>query len=129
VILLDENTPPHQRHRLLKWHMPVRQSGYDIARKGIQDEEIIPFLRTLRRPTFITLDAGFYKREFCHARYGLAFMAVKQPEVATFVRRLLGHPEFDTQAKRMGAVMRVSHVNLSVWRLNSQKEIICEWTG
>jgi len=69
VIILDENTPPHQRHILLKWHMPVRQIGYDIARKGIQDEEIIPFLRTLRRPTFITLDAGFYKHELCHARY------------------------------------------------------------
>ena len=107
--------------------MRVRQIGHDIGRKGMQDEEIIPFLQRLRQPTFVTLDAGFYERDLCHARYCLAYMSVKQPEVAISVRRLLRHPEFDTQAKRMGVVIRVSHVSLSVWRLQAQQEVHFGW--
>jgi hypothetical protein len=44
MILLDERMPPGQRHRLRDWRLPVRQIGHNIGRKGIQDEEIIPFL-------------------------------------------------------------------------------------
>ncbi len=121
MIILDEHIPPSQRHLLHSWRMSVRQIGYDIGRKGLQDEEIIPFLRNLRHPTFFTLDFGFYERRLCHARYCLVYMSVRQHEVAAFARRLLRHPEFDTQAKRMGTVMRVSHASLSVWRLHAQE--------
>jgi hypothetical protein len=55
------------------------------------------------------------------------YLAVDKDEVAIFVRRLLGHPEFDTKAKRMGAVIRVSHAGLSVWRLNADREIHFNW--
>lgn len=59
MIILDEHIPPSQRQRLRNWRIRARQIGYDITRKGIQDEDIIPFLRSLRRPTFVTLDGGF----------------------------------------------------------------------
>jgi len=93
----------------------------------MQDEEIIPFLQHLRRPTFVTLDAGFYEGRLCHARYCLAFLSVKQLEVAAFIRRLLRHPEFDTQAKRMGTVIRISHAGLSAWHLHAQQEVHYGW--
>ena len=127
MIILDEHVPPSQRQLLRRWRASVRQIGYDIGRKGMQDEEIIPFLQSLRRPTFVTLDAGFYEGSLCHTRYCLAFMSVKQVEVAAFVRRLLRHPDFDTQAKRMGVVIRVSHVGLSVWGLHAHQEVHEGW--
>lgn len=68
MILLDENIPRSQRHYLRTQRFPVRQIGYEIGRSGMQDEEILPFLLSLRRPTFFTLDEDFYKPRLCHAR-------------------------------------------------------------
>ena len=44
--ILDENIIASQRQRLRNWRIRVRQVGVDIARKGLQDEEILPFLHT-----------------------------------------------------------------------------------
>lgn len=126
--VLDESIPPSQRRLLRSWRVPIRHIGYEVGRKGMKDDEIIPFLLTLRRPTFFTLDWDFYKRSLCHARYCLVYLDVRQYEAATFVRRLLCHREFDTEAKRMGAVIRVSHMGLSVWRLHAEKEAEFDWT-
>ena len=48
-------------------------------------------------------------------------------ECALFVRRLLMHPELDTQAKRMGAVVRASYAGPFVWRLRAQAELSFDW--
>ena len=69
--ILDENITESQRQLLRSWRIRVRQIGVDVSRKGIQDDEILPFLLTRRRPTFFTRDMGFYTRTFCHARYCL----------------------------------------------------------
>ena len=114
--ILDENIPSNQRQLLLGWRIPVHQIGHDVGRKGMQDDEIVPWLMELRRPTFFTRDLDFNDPSLCHRRYCLAFLSVERYEVAVFVRRLLRHPEFDTQAKRMGAVITLSHTGLSIWR-------------
>lgn len=71
MIILDENFPESQRQLLRGWREPLRQIGHEIGRKGMQDEEILPFLRHRRRTTFFTLDLGFYQRQLCHGRYCL----------------------------------------------------------
>ena len=78
--ILDENIIASQRQRLRSWRIPVRQIGVDIARKGLQDEEILPFLHHLRRPTFFTRDRGFYRREVCHRQYSLVCLEVAPEE-------------------------------------------------
>jgi hypothetical protein len=52
---------------------------------------------------------------------------VRQDEAATFVRRLLRYREFNTQAKRMGKVIRLSTVGLSVWEIHREKESNFGW--
>jgi hypothetical protein len=94
----------------------------------MQDEEIIPFLLGLRRPTFFTLDRDFYQRDLCHNRYSLVYLDVKQSEAAMFARRVLHHPELDTQAKRMGLVVRASHTRIAAWRLHAHQEIYFGWS-
>jgi hypothetical protein len=128
VNILDENIIESQRRLLRSWRIAIRHLGYNLGRQGIKDREVIPFLHRLRRPTFFTRDADFYERRLCHARYGLVQLAVRKDEVAVFVRRLLRHREFDTEAKRMGAVVRVAHVGLSVWRLHVEQELHFDWT-
>jgi hypothetical protein len=79
-------------------------------------------LRRRHDCTFFTRDAGFYDPTLRHPSYCLVVANVGQNEVAAFVRRFLRHRSFDTQAKRMGRVVRISHAGLAVWRLRSQQE-------
>lgn len=125
--ILDENIPRNQRELLLSWRVSIRQIGYDTGRKGIQDDEIIPLLPQLRRPTFFTRDSDFFERRLCHQGYCLVFMDVDKYEVASFVRRVLRHPELDTQAKRMGAVIRISHGGLSLYRNQIGRLAFLDW--
>jgi len=127
VNILDENIPKNQRQLLENWRIRIRQIGFNVSQRGMQDEGIIPFLLQQRRPTFFTRDEGFYKRNLCHARYGLVYLAVEIHEVAIFVRRLLHYPEFDTQAKRMGRVIRISRTGISFWRLHTERELRVGW--
>jgi hypothetical protein len=50
--ILDENIPEDQRSQLLTWGISIHQVGFDVGRKGMKDEEIIPFLHTLRDTSF-----------------------------------------------------------------------------
>ncbi len=127
MIVLDENFPESQRQLLRSWRIRPQQIGYETGRKGMQDEEIIPFLHQLRRPTFFTLDDDFDRRELCHAGYCLVFINAGQYEAASFVRRVLRHTQFYTQAKRMGTVMRVSPMGITVWYLHAEEELFVEW--
>lgn len=124
---LDENINDSQRRLLRSWRIAARHIGNDIKMQGIKDEEIIPFLCQLRHPTFFTRDLGFYRRELCHARYCLVCLTVERNEVALYVRRLLRHPQFDTQVKRMGTVILVSHTRMAVWRLHAVNEARIDW--
>ncbi len=125
--ILDENILSDQRQMLQIRRIAVHQIGDDIGRKGMQDEEIIPLLHQLTHPTFFTRDGDFYQRLLCHSRYCLVYLDIGRYEVASFVRRLLRHQQFDTQTKRMGAVIRVFHGGLTVWYLHSEKENRFEW--
>jgi len=125
--ILDENILSDQRHLLQNWRIFVHQIGDDIGRKGMQDEEIVPLLHQLNHPTFFTRDGDFYYRHLCHSRYCLVYLDIGRYEVASFVRRLLRHQQFDTQAKRMGAVIRVFHGGIAVSYLHAEKEGRFEW--
>lgn len=127
MIVLDENITQEQRDLLREWHIAARHLGYDLGRAGIQDADIVPLLHQLRRPTFLTRDIDFNKRSLCHANYCLVFMAVGPDDVAVFARQLLRHNAFDTEAKRMGSVVRISRAGITVWRLHAEREIELTW--
>jgi hypothetical protein len=115
--ILDENAPEDQRSLLQSWRIPIHQVGFDVGRKGMQDEEIIRFLHQVRDVTFFTRDLGFYDRKLCHSRYCLVCLAIGKDEVAVFVRRVLHHSELDAKAKRMG-----SGTCLSCWAFDLATE-------
>jgi hypothetical protein len=126
--ILDENIMESQRHFLRRWRIPIRQIGENIARKGIQDDEILSFLHQLPRPTFFTRDLGFYRREMCHRQYCIVCLGIAPSEVAMFVRRVLRHGALNTRVKRMRTVVRASRRGLVLWRLHAQAEEFLPWT-
>ncbi len=127
MIILDENFPESQRLILGGWRISIRQIGQEIGRDGMQDEEIIPLLHQLARPTFFTLDADFFHPKLRHAGYCLVFMDVSQYEAATFIRRILRHERFNTAAKRMGHVLRVGQTGITAWRLRESDKTQLSW--
>ncbi len=91
------------------------------------EEQILPLLHHLNRPTFFTRDLGFYDSRWCHDGYSLVCLAVGQNEVARFISRFLRHPTFNTKAKRMGTVVHAGGAVLRVWRLHGSAEERISW--
>ena len=73
--VLDENILESQRQLLRNWRIAVRQIGHELGRKGMADEEIIPFLLRLQRPTLFTRDHGFFRADLVHKDYCLVRLA------------------------------------------------------
>jgi hypothetical protein len=128
VNILDENIPRPQRELLESWRIRVKQIGVNVGRRGMQDEEIIRFLKERRRSTFFSRDSDFHSRRLCHAHYGIVHLAIHISEVAIFVRRLLRHPDFNTYSKRMGKVIRVSSAGISFWQMGENLERRVTWS-
>jgi hypothetical protein len=124
VNLLDENVDGDQREQLRTWGVRVRQIGYDIGRSGMQDPEILTLLHSLRRTTLFSCDRDFSGPRLCHPSYCLVFLHVTVDDTAIYVRRVLRHPALNTQAKRMGAVVRASEAGLRVWRRDEAKQAL-----
>jgi hypothetical protein len=120
--VLDENIPDDQRALLRAWRIRTQKIGRDLGRKGIQDEQVIHILLSLTRPTFFTRDVDFASVRLCYPGYCLVFLAVEDDEVAEYVRRVLRHPATDTQAKRMGMLIRASDTGIRVWRRNESEQ-------
>ena len=125
--ILDENVPESQRSLLRKRRVPVRQVGQDTGRKGMKDNEIIPLLHQLDRPTFFTLDGDFYDRRKCHEGYGLVHVDVHEEMTAEYVGRILRHRSLNSKAKRMGRVVRVSAVGITFWHIHEERERFLSW--
>ena len=125
--ILDENIIHSQSQLLKNWRIRFRQIGVDIGQSGILDENIFSILRQLRLPTFFTRDAGFYNRRLCHRRYRLVYLDVDKSESAIFIRRFLKHSSFDTKAKRVGHVVRVTHQAVLFWYLRTDLEKSIMW--
>ena len=80
------------------------------------DDEIIPLLRTLRRPTFISRDRDFFDKTLCSDRMCLVYFDVRPLEVADYARRFLRHARFKAWSQRKGCVVRVTANGIAVWR-------------
>ena len=93
----------------------------------MKDGDIIRLLHQRNQLTFFTRDDHFYTRRLCHQGYCLVYLDVDDDEVAEFVRRTLRHGEFNTRAKRMGTVIRVSPERLHVWRKRAIREEAVYW--
>lgn len=75
-----------------------------------------------------TQDEDFFQRRLCHRAYGLLYLDVRYLEVAEFIRRFLRHPEFRTQAQRLGKVIRVHNHGVQFWQADLLGLAAVNWT-
>ncbi len=120
--ILDENIMESQVQLLRSWRIKSHRIGHEIGLLGMNDEAILPLLHQLRSTTFFTRDLGFFKSNFCHPNYCIVSLTIGQNEVASFIRRFLKHPAFNTNRKRKGKVVQVSHIGMRIWQLHAEKE-------
>ena len=125
--LLDENIRKDQEDLLRAWRIKVRRLTEEVAYPGVQDPDILPLLRRLKRPTFFTHDQDFWKRRLAHKAYCLVWLNVYDGDAALFVRRFLRHPKFSTQTQRMGKVVRVQPTVMRYWELGRPNQGLLDW--
>ncbi|MCW5553066.1 MAG: hypothetical protein KIS67_13015 [Verrucomicrobiae bacterium] len=129
MLVLDENLSEIEVWRLREWSIAVRQVGPDVASRSVTDDNLLPVLHRLKRPTFFTRDRDFWKAGLRHAGYCLVFldMLEHEGEVAATIRRFLRHPAFNTHAKRMGKVVRVHYDGLHYWQMGVRSLQLASW--
>jgi hypothetical protein len=125
--ILDENIVSQQCDKLREWRIPFRQIGQHLAFHGALDENLLPVLHKLPQPTFFTHDSDFFDGSLCHAHYALVYLDVTDAAAAEFIRRFLGHPDFDTSAKRLGIVARVHTGGVQFWKKGSPGLRFSNW--
>jgi hypothetical protein len=98
----------------------------------VLDERVPAILLSLKQPTFVTIDHSFWNRELCHPHYGILYFSLsirEQDLIPDLLRALLRRPEFDTRAKRMGKVARISTAAIDYWQFQGQDLHSITWEG
>ena len=90
--VLDENIPRDQADLLRQWGVRFRSISRDLGYQGIADENIVPLLLRLKKPTLLTRDEDFWDRHLAHARYAAVWFDAEVEETAFWNKRFLGHP-------------------------------------
>jgi hypothetical protein len=98
----------------------------------VLDDRVPEILLTLNRPTFVTIDPGFWHRRLCHPGYCIVYFALRdrqQPLLPDLLRALFRLSEFRTRNLRMGKVARVSQVQIDFWEFQKPGRTRLTWTG
>lgn len=129
-IILDEQL---NRDRvlepLLKWI--TAQKLEDLRpNEVIKDDRIPILLHSLKKPTFITIDMGFWNKNLLDPNYCILYFALQdhqQAQLPDLLRQLLRIKEFKTKAIRMGKVAKVSTTLIEYWQWSSPNKYQILW--
>ncbi|HEX8522702.1 MAG TPA: DUF5615 family PIN-like protein [Tepidisphaeraceae bacterium] len=129
MIVLDENLRRDQFEHLRRWGFAVRQIGYELGWEGMDDENIIELLHRLKDPTFFTEDLDFWRKDWLHPTYCIVFLVVSSKQTATFCRRLLRHPRFSSNHKRLGHLIKMTRDGMTIWQRYAKQEEFLPWSA
>lgn len=98
----------------------------------ILDDRIPEILAALDRPTFITIDQGFWGPRWRHPRYAILFFELQdrdQKLIPGLLRALLRRSEFRARNDRMGKIVRVTPTKIEYWEWQSRVLHRLTWQG
>jgi hypothetical protein len=123
-LLLDENIDlTHVLPALQRW-ITVKALPTLRPDERVLDDRVPTILRTLKGPTFLTIDHGFWQRRWCHPNYCIIYFDLRDSEqrlIPGLLRALFHHPEFHTRAARMGKVACVGTEWVRYWQFQTDR--------
>ena len=123
-IVLDEHLGHSEVLEPLRQWVTATKIEDLVPDEMLKDDRILQILGSQKQPTFVTLDAGFFRKSRCDRRYCLLYFVVprqQQSRIPVLLRQLLRLPEFKTKAVRMGKVARVSEGKVEFWQVRDEK--------
>jgi hypothetical protein len=131
LVVVDEHLGHHDVTEPLQRFVTAQQIGVELSQaKGLSDEQIIPFLRSLKRRTFVTIDDWFYKLRLCDNAYCLIYFHLtmeQQVQIPSLLRRLFKIEGFRTVRERMGKVVHVGHEAIRYYQRGLPGEQRLNW--
>jgi hypothetical protein len=109
--------------RLEAWTSAVRLQ-YLRPGERILDDRVPEILQTLKTPTFVTIDHGFWNRKLCHPGFCILYFELRadeQEQLPALLRRLFRLSEFRSRAVRMGKVANVGIESVTYWQAGKRR--------
>jgi hypothetical protein len=94
------------------------------------DDRVPQILWTLKEPTFVTIDLGFWKKSLCHPDYAILVFALRddqQVQLPGLLRALFRRREFHTRKNRMGKIARISTASIDYWEFHGEQIRRIDW--
>jgi len=126
LFLLDDQLDVHLVRRPIQRWAKVQLLRELRPAEHVLDDRVPALLQTLHQPTFLTIDADFWNKRWCHTGYAILYFALRdneQDQLPGLLRALLRRPEFRTRSRRMGKVVRVGPTHIDWWA--SQAADLC----
>ncbi len=114
MIVLDEQLTGRGIEEAIKRWYPGAVRFINELRPGtiIKDEAIPTLLNQEAEPTFVTInETDFWRKVAITTRFCVICIALpdnRATDIPSLLQRLLRHPDFDTKARRMGRVLRLT---------------------
>lgn len=119
-------------HVDIEWYQQLKQRrafnkvGNGFGQKGLQDEEILRELHGSGE-TFHTQDQDYYRRQYCHSSYCIVYYDVDGSQLVASILRFLRHKDFNTHAKRLGKVIKVSLQHIEYYQVRQPGKVQVSW--
>ncbi len=124
--VLDELFDDTVFERLKSQHIAIDKIGAGFGNTGWSDEKILQALQSSGK-TFHTRDHGFYRLSCLHPSYCIVCYDVPLGEMTLYIRRFLRHPLFNTHAKRLGKVVKITTQRIEFWQRRHSTKTIVRW--
>jgi hypothetical protein len=101
-----------------KWAKVTRLRDLRIGQQ-VLDDRVPSILLAINKPTFLTIDQGFWSRRWCNPNYCVLYFALRsdqQAHIPDLLRKLMRLPGFQTRSRRMGKVARVGLESVEYWQ-------------
>jgi len=114
MIILDEHLQSKGLEEAIQqWYAGAVINIVDLRPNTVIKDDAIPsLLAQQNQPTFVTINAtDFWQRVSASEKFCVVCFAVTSSEIVqipSLLRRLLRHCDFDTKAKRVGKVVRIT---------------------
>ena len=126
MIILDEQLLGRElEHRIATWYRGAVCFIIDLRPSSvIKDDSIPSLLHQQNQPTFVTInEKDFWQKVSIDRRFCVVCFTLpdsRANEIPSSLRSFLRRSEFNTKAKRMGKVIRVSDVGISYYTAHNK---------